>query len=98
MQTRRGNKLAHPGLVDAPRPRRSSAQVKADNEAKAASKAAAAEERLARLRNITAFEEELYTNEAKQQDSEAKLSANSSGITLQLRRITPKDTEEQGSY
>ncbi|KLO08399.1 hypothetical protein SCHPADRAFT_893912 [Schizopora paradoxa] len=70
MRTRKKNKFAHPGVVDMePKPRRrTSAQVKADNEKKEREAAEAAAEIQERAAKVARIEEEMATKQKAQKE------------------------------
>ncbi|KAG5640455.1 hypothetical protein DXG03_008588 [Asterophora parasitica] len=79
--TRASNVLVHPGLSSAPRPRQTSAQVKADNAAKAAAKEDATKQKAANIANIAALE-----NDTQKKVKRADLDANRPRDKLQIMR------------
>ncbi|GLB43854.1 hypothetical protein LshimejAT787_1500380 [Lyophyllum shimeji] len=79
--TRASNAQAHPGLPDAPRPRRSSAQVKADNAVRAAAKEEAAQQKATKIAKVAQIE-----NEVRQKVKETNLEANRPKDKLSIPR------------
>ncbi|GLB37951.1 hypothetical protein LshimejAT787_0410020 [Lyophyllum shimeji] len=79
--TRASNSQAHPGLPDAPKPRRSSAQVKADNAVRAAAKEEAAQQKATKIAKVAQIE-----NEVRQKVKETDLEANRPKDKLSIPR------------